>query len=134
MDTLFGRLQEAERKCAELTQSLWARDRDCDAKDQQITSIITENDRLKAEIEDRKEEYGHMKLTISVLRNALVAADVREMKLREWIIYQKRPLCMCFDGCDECDPANAPNIDDLLSTPSDDSELRKMLADVYKEV
>lgn len=47
MDTIFGRLQEAERKCAELTQSLWARDRDCDAKDQQITSIITENDRMK---------------------------------------------------------------------------------------
>jgi hypothetical protein len=25
--------------------------------------------------------------------------------------YQRKPLCMCWAGCDECDPATAPDPD-----------------------
>jgi hypothetical protein len=27
--------------------------------------------------------------------------------------YEMKPLCMCFAGCDECDPATAPRIDQI---------------------
>lgn len=126
MDTIHGKLHAAEYRCAELEQSLWARDRDCAAKDQQISELVIENERLKGGVADyillKDATISMAGKQINHLQVALAAAQARETKLREIVSTLETKYSLNSEIRELCCPPTA-----------DDAALRDMIVEVYEK-
>ena len=78
-------IEQLTARVRELEQSLWARDRDCDAKNLLISSLEEENARLKAECDDIKQVQFPRKLEAVAVgwKKRLAAEQLNNKLLRE---------------------------------------------------
>jgi cell division protein FtsB len=78
-------------------------------------AICLENEQQFALIEQLEAEVDVEEKRFNQLADDYSAQSDLIEKLAESLKYITKPVCFCFGGCYECDPSNAPNIDETLA-------------------